>query len=72
MIYIDAEKAKKLSAWNQLPEEYKKNIELATDYGLRYVKVNSNLMDENIQYALQELGYYVYQHRLSKEYEIRW
>ena len=72
MVYIDAEKARKLSAWSKLPEEYKKDIELATDYGLNYVKVRSDLMDENIQYALQELGFYIYQHRLTKEYEIRW
>lgn len=72
MIYIDAERAKKLSCWNQLPEEYQHDIQLATDFGLRYVKVRSDLMDENVQYALQELGYYVYQHRTTKEYEIRW
>ena len=72
MIYIDAEKAKRLSCWNQLPEEYQYDIQLATDFGLRYVKLNANLMDDNIQIALQELGYYVYKNKNTNEYEIRW
>lgn len=72
MIYIDAEKAKRLSCWNQLPEEYKEAIKTATDYGLRYVKLNPNLMDDNIQYALQELGFYIYRNKITDEYEVRW
>lgn len=72
MIYIDAEKAKRLSCWNQLPEEYQHDIQLATDFGLRYVKLNPNIMDDNIQYALQELGFYVYRNKVTNEYEVRW
>ena len=72
MIYIDAQRAKFLSLWSQLPNDIKKSIEIATERGVRFAKIDKDHMTIDIQYGLQELGYYVYHNRAINEYEIRW
>ena len=72
MIYIDAQRAKCLSLWSLLPNDIKTSIETATEHGCRFAKIDKKHMTLDIQYALQELGYYVYHNRTINEYEIRW
>ena len=69
---MTATEARDISLWEQLPSDYKIAIVTNANLGMRYVKVDSKFMDNDIQLALQELGYYVYKNRNTNEYEIRW
>lgn len=69
---MTAEQARHTTFWEQIPSDYKMAIVTNANIGMRYAKVSSKLMDDNIQLALQELGYYVYKNRNTNEYEIRW
>jgi hypothetical protein len=69
---MTAEQARHLTFWEQLPSDYKTAIVTNANLGMRYAKVDSKFMDNDIQLALQELGYYVYKNKKTNEYEIRW
>lgn len=69
---MTAVEAKDTALWEQIPSDYKTAIVTNANLGMRYAKVNSKFMDNDIQIALQELGYYVYKNKKTNEYEIRW
>ena len=69
---MTAEQARHTSCWEQLPSDYKTAIVTNANLGMRYAKVDSKFMDNDIQLALQELGYYVYKNKKTNEHEIRW
>lgn len=69
---MTATEARDISLWEQIPSDYKMAIVTHANLGIRYAKVNSKFMDNDIQLALQELGYYVYKNKNTNEYEIRW
>jgi hypothetical protein len=69
---MTAEQARDTALWEQIPSDYKTAIVTNAYLGMRYVKVDSKFMDNDIQLALQELGYYVYKNKNTNEYEIRW
>ena len=69
---MTATEARHTALWEQLPMDYKMAIVDNANLGMRYAKVNSKFMDNDIQLALQELGYYVYKNKKTNEYEIRW
>lgn len=69
---MTAEQARHTTFWEQLPSDYKTAIVTNANLGMRYANVDSKFMYNDIQLALQELGYYVYKNRNTNEYEIRW
>lgn len=69
---MTAEQARHATFWEQLPSDYRVAIVTNANLGMRYAKVDSKFMDNDIQLALQELGYYVYKNKNTNEYEIRW
>jgi hypothetical protein len=69
---MTATEARDTALWEQLPSDYKMAIVDHAYLGMRYAKVNAKFMDNDIQLALQELGYYVYKNKNTNEYEIRW
>lgn len=69
---MTAEQARHITFWEQLPSDYRVAIVTNANLGTRYAKVDSKFMDNDIQLALQELGYYVYKNKNTNEYEIRW
>ena len=69
---MTAAEARDTALWEQLPSDYKKAIVTHANLGMRYATVDSKLMDNDIQLALQELGYYVYKNKKTNKYEIRW
>ena len=54
---MTAEQAKHTALWEQLPSDYKTAIVTNANLGIRYAKVNSKFMDNDIQLAFHELGY---------------
>ena len=69
---MTAVEARYISLWEQIPSDYKMAIVDHANLGMRYATVDSKFMDNDIQLALQELGYYVYKNKNTNEYEIRW
>ena len=69
---MTATEARDTALWEQIPSDYKTAIVDHANLGMRYAKVNAKFMDNDIQLALQELGYYVYKNKNTNEYEIRW
>ena len=69
---MTAEQARHTTFWERLPGDYKVAIVEAAHNGQQYVQVDAKYMDNDIQYALQELGYFVYKNKKREHYEIRW
>ena len=69
---MTATEARDTALWEQLPSDYKKAIVTHANLGMRYATVDSKFMDNDIQLALQELGYYIYFNKASNSHEIRW
>ena len=69
---MTATEARDTALWEQITSDYKMAIVDHANLGMRYAKVNAKFMDNDIQLALQELGYYVYKNKTTNEYEVLW
>ena len=72
MIYIDAEKAKKLSRWNNVPGDIQDEIIRQIECGASHAIVSEDHMHELAMYSLQQLGYGIFHKIKENKYKIVW
>ena len=70
---MTATEAKAKSLWYQLSPQLRKMITDTVERGEEYLTLPENeQLNLDEQYALQELGYYIYFNKASNSHEIRW
>ena len=70
---MTAKEAKAKSLWYQLSPRLRKMITDAVEMGGEYLTLpDGETLCLDAQYALQELGYYIYFNKATNSHEIRW
>lgn len=70
---MTAKEAKAKSLWYQLSPRLRKMITDAVEMGGEYLTLpEGETLCLDTQYALQELGYYIYFNKATNSHEIRW
>ena len=70
---MTAQEAKAKSDWYNLSQSIRERITIAVENGRKCLLLNDNeKLHIDDQYALQELGYYIYLNKAFDCHEIRW
>lgn len=70
---MTAQEAKNKSLWSQLSPRIRKMITDSVEMGNLYLMLpDDETLCLGAQFALQELGYYIYFNKATNSHEIRW